>query len=77
MKKAILLLSLLVLGCIANPNIIIPDRPGYGKIGVYEVEGGICMDMKSLRMLHNNIQAMEDYSLKMRKLLEDLQKSGR
>jgi len=72
MKKLVLFIALLLIGCTAK--FTIPDEPQYRNLRVYQVENLVCFDSEGMGILQSNIRAMKEYSDKMRKILEDQNK---
>ena len=73
MKPTTIIIALMLLsGCCGPAKIAIPDEPKYRQIGIYQVEGGICMGDDDIAILLANIGALKNYSDELRRLLTDL-----
>ena len=75
-KLYIFVLVVFLMGCLSGPaKFTIPDEPRFRQLHAYPVEGGICLDNEGIEILQGNIHALKEYTDKMRKVLEGLQKT--
>ncbi len=73
MNLKIVFVALVILaGCYAPAKFTIPDEPKFRHFGVYQFEGGICMEPEDIKILQENIGTLKNYSDELRRLLTDL-----
>lgn len=71
MKKILIILCLVALvACAPAARVVIPDAPGYHRLSIQEVPGGMCMDDENTQKLVENLKAALKYQQDLRAILE-------
>lgn len=71
MKKLLIVICLLALvACAPAARIVLPDAPGYHRLLIQEVPGGVCMDDENTQKLVQNLKAALKYQQELRAILE-------